>query len=72
MVILALLSFYNPVCPEQLASGVPGVAAFDNDDFKEDTRDGKKSSARRFYLKMQSNLLKILNRSILHQLIVMK
>eukprot|EP00794_Sanderia_malayensis_P008489 gene8489-9396_t len=32
----------NPVCPEQLAPGVPGVAAFDNDDFKEDTRDGLK------------------------------
>ena len=28
------------ICPEELESGVPGIAIMDNDDFKEDTLTG--------------------------------
>ena len=33
--------FQNPICPEDIADDLPGIAVIDNDDFREDTLTGK-------------------------------
>ena len=30
----------NPICPEEIKEGIPGIAIIDNDDFREDTLTG--------------------------------
>ena len=35
----------NPICPEEIKEGVPGIGVIDNDDFAEDTLTGKGRTA---------------------------
>ena len=35
-----LCCYQNPMCPVELAEGIPGVAIMDNDAFREDTLAG--------------------------------
>ena len=30
----------NPICPDEIAPNLPGIAVIDNDDFREDTLTG--------------------------------
>lgn len=57
----------NSICPGELASGMPGVAIMDNDDFCDDTLTGENTSHRTNVMFVQAESLENMNNSTSQQ-----